>query len=452
MLHRHPEGRHRLSGLFGRLFWRVYGHGLLLLLVVLLTVVGVGWAIGRNVPTREPGRVARYVAQSVGAHLGDAEALGAELRRVHEALGTDITLYDAQGRLLASNVDPPLGPLPSADLKRIDVGPIHLHGGTWGSGAPLPDGAGYLVLAGTPREGFLTRAAAIVAAVLLALALGSIPLARSISAPLERLTVAARALGAGDLSVRTGLRLRGDVGELAAAFDEMAERLQRLVRSEQELLANVSHELRTPLTRIRLALELAEEGDVARARKALGEIGEDLAELERLVTEIMAAARLDLAGAGQLPLHREAVEPGSLVEEVAARFRTQSPDRILQVELGEPLPTLDADAALLRRLLGLLLDNARKYSEPPTPVTLAARAEVGALVLEVRDQGIGIPAEDLPRVFTPFFRTDRSRARGTGGVGMGLALARRIAEAHGGSIRAESAPGEGTRLTVRLPA
>jgi signal transduction histidine kinase len=234
----------------------------------------------------------------------------------------------------------------------------------------------------------------------------------------------------------------------------MAERLQALVRGEKELLANVSHELRTPLARIRVALELAAEGDLERARRFLGEIGADLAELDRLVEDILSAARLDLAAGdgAALPLRRAPVELGVVIEEAAARFRAARPDRALELDLAAPLPAITGDAALLRRLLANLLDNAAKYSEPPAPVALAARTAAGSAILEVRDRGIGIAAADLPRLFTPFFRTDRSRARGTGGVGLGLALARRIVEAHGGRIEAESAEGTGTMIRVTIPA
>ena len=233
----------------------------------------------------------------------------------------------------------------------------------------------------------------------------------------------------------------------------MAERLERLVRSEQELLANVSHELRTPLARIRVALELAAEGDAERARRHLEGMGADLSELDRLVEDVLAAARLDLAsGASGFHVARARVDVPALLAEVARRFAGEHPGRALDVAAAPSLPAVDGDAPLLRRLLANLLDNAAKYSEPPAHVTLAARDEDGALVLEVRDRGIGVDAADLPRLFTPFFRTDRSRARGTGGVGLGLALARRIAEAHGGSIQVESAPGEGTTVRVKLPA
>jgi signal transduction histidine kinase len=429
----------------------VYGHGLVLLVLVTVAVAAAGWALGRALPAREPERLASYVAARMGELAGEPARLRAELQRVREAFGLEISVYGPGDQLLASNIEPALPP-GKLDEPRSSRSPFHLSGRGFTFAAALPGGQGHLVVTAPPREGLLTRLAVFIAVVLLALALGSIPLARSISSPVERLTVAARALGAGDLTIRSGVRGPGEVGELAVAFDDMAGRLERLVKGEKELIANVSHELRTPLTRIRVALALAEEGDVARARQALGEIGEDLAELERLVEEILAAARLDLGGPDRLPLHLERVPPAALLGDAAQRFRARQPERTLTVVLAPDLPDLEADPALLRRLLGNLLDNAAKYSDPATPVALSARGEGNRLVVEVSDQGIGIDPADLPRLFTPFFRTDRSRARGTGGVGLGLALARRIAEAHGGELTAESQPGRGSRFRATLPA
>jgi signal transduction histidine kinase len=201
---------------------------------------------------------------------------------------------------------------------------------------------------------------------------------------------------------------------------------------------------------MRVALELAAEGDAERARRYLDEIGQDLGELDALVDDVLAAARLDV-GTGALRPGNGEVDPGAVAREAADRFRAAHEGRALEVEVAQGLPGLRGDAALLRRLLSNLLDNAAKYSEPPSPITLAARRDGDGVVIEVRDRGIGIDPADLPRLFTPFFRTDRSRARGTGGTGLGLALAKRIAEAHGGSISAESAPGDGTTFRVRLP-
>jgi signal transduction histidine kinase len=446
--HRHRRGSRRGHG---SLFRRVVLHGLLLLFLVALAMAIAGWALGRSFPGPADPRGAMALAAERAADLvGDPARLRAELVRVRETLGVDATVFAPGGSVVASGVEPPL-PLPAGAEARAADGPVHLRGRglTWA--APIPGGRGTLVASAAHRSPPLLRAALFLGAVLVALALGSLPLARSIAAPLERLTRAARALGAGDLSVRARVEAGGEVGDLSRAFDEMAERLERLVRGERELLANVSHEIRTPLARIRVALELAAEGDLDRARGYLGEIGADLSELDRLVDAILATARLDAATAGGLPLRRERVDLEALLREAAERFRAEAPDRGLDLEVEAALPAVEGDPELLRRLLANLLDNARKYSSPPARVTLLARASPDGATIEVRDRGIGIDAADLPRLFTPFFRTDRSRARGTGGVGLGLALARRIAEAHGGSIAAESAPGEGTTMRVVLP-
>lgn len=249
------------------------------------------------------------------------------------------------------------------------------------------------------------------------------------------------------------MRRNDELGAVARAFDEMAERVVGLLRAHTELIANVAHELRTPLARIRVALDLAAEGDAEVARESLAEIGEDLVELEGLVNDVLASARMELAGSasGAPPLHRGAVAPGEVVERAAERLRHAFPDRAVQVSIAPGLPTLVGDAALLRRALDNLLDNARKYSPPDSAIGLRASATPAAVVIEVVDRGEGIAAEDLERVFAPFFRADRSRARATGGVGLGLALSRRIVEAHGGTLVARSAPAEGTTFTMTLP-
>jgi len=439
-----------------RLFWRVYLNGIVLLLLVAAALAVVGAALGRGQWARNPERLAAYVAEHLGEARSDPERLAAELSRVREALAVEVAVYRDDGGLLAASDASPPPPLDPAERARLAAGPLLEPGRHWSVAARLPGAPpAYLVMAGGLHPPSFTRPAAFLAAVLFALALASIPLARGIAAPLERLTAAARALGSGDLSARSGIARGDEVGELSRAFDEMAERLERLVRSEKELLANVSHELRTPLARIRVAVELAAEGDLDRAHRYLGEMAADLGELGRLVDDILTAARLDLAAgksaSAELPLRREPVDSSDLVARAADRFRATHPDRPLDLDAGGPLPALDGDPALLRRVLENLLDNAHKYSEPGTPVALSARAEGGALVVEVRDRGIGIDAADLPRLFTPFFRTDRSRARGTGGVGLGLALARRIVEAHGGHIAAESVPGQGTVVRFSVP-
>jgi signal transduction histidine kinase len=290
---------------------------------------------------------------------------------------------------------------------------------------------------------------------LVASAAGAIFLARSFARPLAALAQNADKLGAGDLSVRTNLERRDEFGQLADAFDGMAERLGRLVRTQQELLANVSHELRTPLARIRVALDLASEGDTEMMRESLRDITEDLAELERLVADVLQTARLDLAsgraGPGLPVLRRESVDVAALVERASARFRGAHAQRELSVSAAGELGHVRGDPVLLRRVLDNLLDNAQKYSDPGTSIHVHAAAASDAVLLSVRDHGIGISEEDIPRVTTPFFRTDRSRARKTGGLGLGLSLAKRIVEAHGGTLHVHSQLGEGTDVHVTLP-
>ncbi|RYE87366.1 MAG: HAMP domain-containing histidine kinase, partial [Myxococcales bacterium] len=293
----------------------------------------------------------------------------------------------------------------------------------------------------------------IILAVLAVVGVSSVLLARSLTAPLRRLSAAAQALGGGDLAVRVDLHRSDELGEVAHAFDEMAGRVAALLRAEKELLANISHELRTPLARIRVALDLAIEGDAEVARESFVDIAGDLDELERLISDVLTAARLDLgdgtAPAGLPPLRRQRLAASELLDQSAARLRSAHPERPLRVESSGDLPPLDGDPVLLRRALDNLLENAHRYSDrPEAPVTLVARPGHDGLHIEVVDQGIGIAPGDLARVFRPFFRADRSRARATGGLGLGLALTRRIVEAHGGRIELHSALDQGTRACL----
>ena len=286
---------------------------------------------------------------------------------------------------------------------------------------------------------------------------GALLTAHWILGPLSRLTAAARALGEGNLRARVGLDRDDELGEVGRAFDEMAVRMELLVRAEKELLANVSHELRTPLARLRVALELAEEGDAESARMSLGEMALDLSEIEELIDNILAATRLELAeervAATGFELQRELVEPGVLAERAAERFRGVHPGRALSLMVDAGLPALRVDPMLFRRVIDNLLANAAKYSpDDGPPVALRVLRDDAGVAFEVEDHGEGIAASDLPQIFTAFFRGDRSRTRGTGGVGLGLTLAKRIVEAHGGTIAVRSVEQVGTTMRVVVPA
>jgi signal transduction histidine kinase len=235
----------------------------------------------------------------------------------------------------------------------------------------------------------------------------------------------------------------------------MADRVAELMGSQQELMANVSHELRTPLSRIQVAVDLVTDGKSEQVKDLVPDIAPDLAELERLLDDVMTVAKLDLsrsrAAGSVVPLRVQSVSLETLLREAVSRFRSQHPMRELAVEIDPDVPELSADSVLLRRVVDNLLENARKFSDHDTTIRLSARATEAGATIAIGDGGIGIDEADLPHVFTPFFRGDRSRSRATGGVGLGLALARRIVEAHGGTIDIASKPGHGTIVTLALP-
>ena len=253
---------------------------------------------------------------------------------------------------------------------------------------------------------------------------------------------------------------RDEVGVLARTLDETAARLQQLVERERALLSDVSHELRTLIARMRLAIELCEDEASPDADQHLRGrhdllvgFADDVAELEQLVDDVLTASRLDAVAAMRTPqLQRAPVDTAHLVAVLADRFADRHPAHALEVEAADELPMLFADEALLRRLVDNLLDNAARYAEASAgPVGLVARRDGDGIAIDVRDRGEGVASEDLPRLFEPFFRADQSRARGTGGHGLGLSICRRIARAHGGEVNAGLQAGGGMVFTVTLP-
>ncbi|MET0342898.1 MAG: HAMP domain-containing sensor histidine kinase [Polyangiales bacterium] len=412
------------------------------------------------------GREATYVVNGLRDALDSPEALRAELARVHLDLGATLALFKLDGSLIASNVPTP----PEATPEELDAvvrdTRIAGHARDGSGGKPMPrfvmlldkraPERGYAIyLAKPPPPPPFDRTLLTLLVGLIAAAIASVVLARSFVKPLAELTTLARTLGSGDLTARARSRRGDEFGQLARAFDDMAERLTLVLQSQQELLANVSHELRTPLARIRVALDLAAEGDAAMAQEAVGEITTDLTELERLVSDVLQTAKLDLAAgrAGQaLPLLRtKLIAASDLVDQAVARFRSVHPGRELTLERDDADLSLTGDPVLLRRALDNLLDNARAYSDDDKPVRLEAKRTPDGIALSVIDRGIGIAESDLPNVTKPFFRTDPSRARRTGGLGLGLSLARRIVEAHGGRLELESQLGRGTTVRLVLP-
>jgi signal transduction histidine kinase len=455
----------RVYGSSRRLLLRLYAIGILTMLAVGATMIATRVLRDRSrrpVLTRTAFGVVGVVeylgAKSTGAAAPSAE-LDAYLRRLRREAEIWLSVYTPDGALIATNIEPPL-PAPT---------PEELRGARDGGNVVRP---GVSVVVPLVHDGVLRgvgvarplppphrRELAVDVPIALAwIGLAALLLSRTLGRPLARIAAAARAFGKGQMAVRTGVDRRDEIGDVARAFDEMSERITKLLTAQTELLASVSHELRTPLSRIRVALDLAEEGDAATARASLMDVTEDLTEIETLIKDIFSAARLEMAALGgnpeTVPLNRSDVSLSALVEKAVTRLRGQFPSSpfLLTVEPSCSNGHVDVDPMLVRRALENVLENAQKYSPPGSPVKTTVRKIEEGYVVEVVDHGFGISPADLPRVFSPFFRADRSRARATGGVGLGLALAKRVIDAHGGRIDLVSQLDVGTSVTFWLPA
>lgn len=269
--------------------------------------------------------------------------------------------------------------------------------------------------------------------------------------PLEDMAAVTRQItNADDLSRRVPNTERTDeIGVLARSFNQLLERLERLFQTQQRLLADVSHELRTPLTAIRGNVDLMRRmGDAD--PESLGIIQEEIERMTRLVGDLLLLARAD---AGGLPLEKAKVELDNLLFEVYRQVRLLEADVVVKVtEVDQVCMMGDVDR--LKQLLLNLISNAIKYTPEGGTVDVSLSKKNGWAYLKIADNGMGIPAEDLPYIFDRFYRVDKARARGQsgkGGAGLGLAIAKWIAQAHGGNIDVMSTVGEGTTFTIILP-
>jgi signal transduction histidine kinase len=278
-----------------------------------------------------------------------------------------------------------------------------------------------------------------VALIGVAVALGVYPIVRRLTQRLEALQRGVQRWGEGDLSMRVAEDGEDEVADLSERFNSAAGRIEELVRSHKSLLANASHELRSPLARIRMGLELMGERPSETAR---AEISRNIAELDQLIDEILLSSRLDAKEADMGAV--ETVDLVGLAAEECARV-----DAELDVPEGAGgALTVRGVPRLLRRAIRNLLENARRYGAGDAGVELASRGD--AAEIRVNDHGPGVPAELRARIFEPFYRLPGASER-NGGVGLGLALVKSIAERHGGSVRCEDRPGGGASFVITLP-
>jgi len=263
-------------------------------------------------------------------------------------------------------------------------------------------------------------------------------LIRRMFRPIEAMSEQVRKIGEGDLTQDIETDGKGELGMLTAGINRMSGRIKAMLESKSTLLLAISHELRSPITRMRVNLELLEESEIQQ------KLIDDIREMETLIASILESEKLNTSHA---PLMLSRCEMLGLVEEVikAHPSRSRIRSRLSPVEL-------EVDQLRVKLLIKNLIDNACHYSiEDQGEVEISLSHDQESVNIEVRDRGVGIKTEDIPRVTEPFYRPDSSRQRDTGGYGLGLYLCRLIVEAHGGQIVIESEPGNGTKVIVKLP-
>ncbi len=448
-----------MRSLFFRIFLGFLGATVLIGAALLLLALTTD--PGRSVFRPHEERLRRLgtgMAESYRA--GGPEALR-EIERQRELRG-DLPAFlfrDSEGPLSGTPVPRPLRRLAArtaaTEERQSQRGPR----GHW---LALPVGDGFVLVAQVPPPSRLARLldpyglTLRVGAVFLITGLLSYLLARSLSAPVRTLREATRKLAGGDLSARVGPSLgdrRDELAGLGRDFDRMAERIGTLLEGQRRLLRDISHELRSPLARLNVALGLARQRSGEETREALDRMEREAERLNALIGELITLSLLESGEAGSAPVP---VDLRALVREVVgdAEFEAGGAGRGVRLVAEEPV-SVEGVPELLRRAVENVVRNAVRFTPEGTSVEVRlARAGDAAgrpARISVRDRGPGVPEEALKNLFEPFYRVAEARERGSGGTGIGLAIARRAIRLHGGSVRAEHAPGGGLEVVLELP-
>lgn len=308
----------------------------------------------------------------------------------------------------------------------------------------------------SPEAGFLgrVRQAIIVsagAAAAIALLLG-ILLARTIARPVRELTTATQIVAQGQLGHQVPVRTQDELGDLARSFNQMSADLERASMLRRQMTADIAHELRTPLSVILGYTEALSDRKLPGTPEVFAKMHGEAQLLNHLIDDLRT---LSLADAGELPLNRQACTPQALLERTAGAYAARA-DQMgieLRVAAATDLPLVLVDPERMAQVLGNLVSNALRYTPSGRAIILAAERTVDGVgsVLKVEDHGSGITPEDLPHIFDRFYRGDRARPQDEGESGLGLAIAKSIIEAYGGTIQVQSALDVGTTFTITLP-
>jgi len=276
-------------------------------------------------------------------------------------------------------------------------------------------------------------------------------LARTLTRPVSDLTNATRSMAQGKLEQQIPVRSKDELGELAQSFNQMSADLARANQSRRQMTADIAHDLRNPLTVIGGYLESLHDGKLKPTPERFATMQAEVQHLQHLVDDLRT---LSLADAGELNLHRQPILPGELLERVKAAYQHQADERGIHLTLEcessalahAPGTEIALDPERMEQVLGNLVSNALRYTPEGGEIRLLAAQEKDGLVLSIQDNGSGIPSETLPHIFERSYRGEPSRSGNESGLG--LSIARSIVELHGGSIRAESQPGKGSRFWI----
>jgi signal transduction histidine kinase len=308
----------------------------------------------------------------------------------------------------------------------------------------------------TPREEqFLARINlallyAALGATAIALFLG-VFLARRLTHPLRELTTATRAMAQGELEQQVPVRSQDELGELAAAFNQMSADLARANELRRQMTADIAHDLRTPLSVITGYTEALRDGVLPPMPETFQTMHQEAEHLSLLVKDLRT---LSLADAGELTLIHQLVHPRELLERTAAAYlpHAQQLEIALRVTAEANMSPVNVDPERMAQVLGNLVSNALRYTPTGGQISLAATQRGSNVLLTVQDNGVGIAPDEVPRIFDRFYRGDKARQPYDGESGLGLAIAKSLVELHRGAITVESSLGEGTTFTVALPA
>lgn len=286
-------------------------------------------------------------------------------------------------------------------------------------------------------------------ALLVALALGLL-LARMMTRPLQELRTAIRAVQRGELQQEVPIRSRDELGEVAAAFNQMSSDLAHANEAQRQMTADIAHDLRNPLMVLSGYIESMRDGVLPPSPARLDTMHEEAQHLQRLVADLRT---LSLADAGELTLARQPVSPHELLTRTADAYRHAATQQQIDLHMDAPsdLPAVLVDPERMTQVLGNLVSNALRYTPTHGTITLAARRSNDGVQLLVRDTGTGIAPDALPHIFDRAYRADPARVQGEGESGLGLAIARTLVTAHGGTIEASSQAGMGATFTITLP-